>query len=729
LPVAINSRFVRCALASVAAFALLGSHSPTAAQQIRPDDRVNPQCDAIDPAHCLFPFPNDRLTKADPSTDTGRRVDFSILSMPRNAAGVPINPIEWNRSDGFSPGSLIVTKVPGLDTPEALANSNPVTLRDLSRYADPAAPVVVLNAETGERHPIWSEIDVRTEEPADRTFLIRPAVNFEEGTRYIVALRYLKDSSGNELEASPAFQEFRDAPKVHCGGPQDREPQGKGKGHEKFGDCEGDPAGDPEERGDHYQGLFWTLEEAGVARQDLYLAWDFTVASERNLSERMLHIRDDAFAQLGDTDLADLQVQGGSPGFEITSVTDNPSSGGRVLRRVEGTVSVPCYLDKPNCPTGSQFLFTSPDATIPTRIPGNTYDARFICNIPNSVLDRGPARPSLYGHGLLGDASAVNSGKLFQLGNDHNIMFCGADWIGMAEEDIANDASILLELSRFPTLADRMQQGFLNFLYIGRTAIHPDGFSADPAFQVDGASAIDTTRLYYDGGSQGGIAGGGLTAVAPDWTRAALGVPGMNYSTLLERSIDFDPFELILNVGYPNRLERQLLYSLIQMLWDRGEANGYAHHMTDDPLPNTPAHEVLLHMAFGDHQVTNWATLVEARTIGAAIRIPELDPGRDPTADMFWGIDDITAYPYSGSAIVVWDVGPLREENGEEKGTPAPPIENFANDQGVDPHGPDASETIEGQLQIAEFLMPDGLVIAICGDRPCYLDGWAGPSS
>ena len=53
---------------------------------------------------------------------------------------------------------------------------------------------------------------------------------------------------------------------------------------------------------------------------------------------------------------------------------------------------------------------------------------------------------------------------------------------------------------------------------------------------------IDTTRLFYDGNSQGGIMGGGLTAVAPDFDRAVLGVPGMNYSTLLQRSVDFDTY-------------------------------------------------------------------------------------------------------------------------------------------------------------------------------------------
>lgn len=733
IPKAVAASMLAVALAVAAQLPL----APAAAA--RPDDALNPQCDPLDPAVCLLPFPNDRFTKADPSTDTGRRVNFSVLSMPRNVASVPINPIEWNRNDGFSPGSLIVTKIPGLDTAEAFAATAPVSLRDLSRYLDPAAPVVLLNADTGERHPIWTELDATAGSPEDTTFLIRPAANLDEGARYIVALRYLKDAQGNPLEAGAAFRSFRDAPVTQCETSKDKKPKDNGNGnaygHDKNKDgsfserCEGDPAGPPAERAEHYQGLFWTLEKAGIPRGDLYLAWDFTIASERNLSERMLHIRDDAFSQLGDDDLSDLQVEGRSPTFTIQSVTDDPEGDPRVLRRVEGTVSVPCYLNQPKCPPGSQFAYSSLDSTIPLRIPGNTYDAKFICNVPASVREQGPARPSLYGHGLLNSADEVNQGKLYQLGNDYNLMFCGVDWIGMSSEDLPNDAAVLAEIGRFPTLADRMQQGFLNFLYIGRTMIHPQGFAADPAFQVDGTSAIDTTHLYYDGGSQGGIAGGGLTAVAPDFTRAALGVPAMNYSTLLSRSVDFDDFAVIMDQSYPNEIERQLLFSLIQMLWDRGEANGYAAHMTTDPLPNTPEHKVLMHMAFGDHQVTNWATLVEARTIGAAIRTPELDPGRDPTTDMFWGIPDITSYPFDGSALVVWDVGPLRQVNGRTKGTTSPPLENVPNREGIDPHGPDASETAFGQFQIGTFLTPDGSINAVCGFAPCYLDGWMGPGA
>ena len=74
-------------------------------------------------------------------------------------------------------------------------------------------------------------------------------------------------------------------------------------------------------------------------------------------------------------------------------------------------------------------------------------------------------------------------------------------------------------------------------------------------------------------------------------------------------------------------IDRQLWLSQIQLLWDRGEANGYAQHMTTDPLPDTPRHKVLMHVAFGDHQVSDTTAEVEARTIGARAYQPALDAG------------------------------------------------------------------------------------------------------
>ena len=170
-------------------------------------------------------------------------------------------------------------------------------------------------------------------------------------------------------------------------------------------------------------------------------------------------------------------------------------------------------------------------------------------------------------------------------------------------------------------------------------------------------------------------------------------VPAMNYSLLLTRSIDFDPFKAILYPSYPAELDRPLILSLIQMLWDRGEPNGYAQHMTDDPYPNTPAHTVLLHMAYGDHQVANIGTEVEARTIGARVRLPALDPGRSTDVKPFYGIEPIRRYPYRGSALVAWDIGPLRPAGCGLPGAPGcdgtgqPPITNTPPRLGRDPHG------------------------------------------
>ena len=45
--------------------------------------------------------------------------------------------------------------------------------------------------------------------------------------------------------------------------------------------------------------------------------------------------------------------------------------------------------------------------------------------------------------------------------------------------------------------------------------------------------------MFYDGNSQGGIIGGAFMAMSPDVSHGVLGVAGMNYSTLVERSEDF----------------------------------------------------------------------------------------------------------------------------------------------------------------------------------------------
>ena len=697
-------RRARRPVRAIVAFALFASAwaVPVAGAQV-PVDRM--PCDPLDRAHCLLPFPNDRFTRPDPTTDTGLRIDLSPAEMPRSRAGKPIDPTEWNRNDGFSPGSMVLTFVPGIDLHRTWGthrlkargvggpNDPRDHLADIGRYRAPSAPMLIIDATTGQRWPFWSELDMNAATADDeRLLILRPARNFREGHRYLVALRNLRDAGGAVIPAGEHFAAYRDG----TDGP--------------------DPTFD-ESRREHLEGVIAAVERAErrrgnpFKRSDLYLAWDFTIASERNLSERVLHMRDQSFAELGDTNLADRRIRGEAPEFEVTSVT--PRDDGARLRQIEGTVRVPNYLDGYPLPaveeipetglpmqalTGRRLLY-GPDGLPMVNPAVPTIDVPFSCVVPAPATPRNRAHPLLYGHGLIGDRSEGTGGST-ERDRERNFMPCMIEWMGFAQYDFANVVLTLADPSHFPTPVDRAQQGFLNWLFLGRALAHPQGLATDPAFQAGGRPLFRTGELFYDGNSQGGIMGGALMALSVDATRGVLGVPGMNYSTLLNRSVDwegplvpdeFDPgdpadnlpsYSSPLYTMFPDKQEQQVVMALLQMLWDRAEGNGYAHHMTTDPLPNTPSHQVLLHLAFDDFQVANVSAEVEARTIGARVLQTALAPGRHwALGGRFFGLRGFPRSggrirPWTGSAIVYWDSGNLTPPNGN-----VPP-----DREGGDPH-------------------------------------------
>jgi hypothetical protein len=673
------ARGARVAL-SIAAVLALATAGPAAAEPppVPPQHSPYGVCDPLDPTACLLPFPNDLYTVPDAASATGRRVHFEPSSMPATAGGVHIDPTEWNRQDGYSPGTPILVRVPGMDA--ARSGLAPVT--DIGRSLDPDAPIVLLDTRTGERTPYWTELDAHAAAQPDRQVLIvRPAVALHEATRYIVALRNVRDAAGDLIATPDAFAAYVTGHGV-------------------------DPL---DERAQQVKRILAELATAGIKRKDLYLAWDFTVASRESLTGRLLAVRDGAFAALG----------GAAPTFTVTSAVDfTPAQDPRIARQVRGTVAVPSYLTGNGGP-GSRLHYGPVDGdgrpAGPDDVPtpsGGTIAADFVCNLPRSATAAAPAHLSLYGHGLLGAPTEINAGNVKDMSVGQNFMFCGTSWIGMAAADVPFVAGTFGDLSRFPAVADRLQQSYLDFLFLGRAMGHPAGFAGHPAFQDgQGHSLLDVADgMHYDGNSQGGINGGALTAVAQDWTRSVLGVPAMNYSTLLQRSVDFTPFQQIMDGTYPDKADQQLIFALLQMLWDRSEADGYAQHLTSDPLPGTPAHQILMHVAFGDHQVSPAAAEVEARTIGARLHAPALAPGWTDEVQPFWGIEPIPAYPYAGSAMIVWNSGLAA----------APPPTNLAPvgpQYGADPHSFPRSQP-EAQQQKAVFLLT-GQVVDVCGGAPC----------
>lgn len=640
-------------------------------------------CDPTSRGQCLLPFPNDRYTRADPGTATGRRVNLKPTFTPANVGGVHIDTEQINRSDGFSPGAPAIVQVPGLDL--TVTPGTP-TVDQPSKSLDPDSPVLVFDASTGAKWPIWAEIDSVDSDDPNPVLFIRPQTNYIEGHTYVVALRNLRNTDGEAIPPSPVFDAYlhgTDLPGV---------------------------AG----FADHKAATTHILDELeswGVARDGMYLAWQFTVASTTNLTGRLVHIRDDAFERLGGPDGL---TNDAAPNFTITSVDDDPEWDG-IARDIIGTYDVPSYLTGDGSP-GSVFD-TGPDGL--PRFSGTTYTADFRCIVGDAALTT-PGIPTVYGHGLFGTLNQVRSDSQRAMVARFGRVYCSTDEIGMSDADEIPSIGILQDLSRFPELVDRLQQGVLNELFLARLLNSPQGFATNAAFQnASGDPLIEAHAVTYDGNSQGGILGGVVTAVSTDFTQAVLGTTGTDYATLMDRSTDFAPFFAVLNSSYPARIDQTIALDLIQMQWDRSEPNGYSAHMIDDLLPNTPAHKVLMLLSYGDHQVNNWSGDVQARTIGRngnfRARCPVVASNRTVGQWPLWNVPCIEAFPYAGSGVVYNDTG--ADPNPFEN---VPPVEDDPTRpiETRDPHN-DPQNTPAIQDLKNGFMRRDGVMQNTCGPGPC----------
>jgi hypothetical protein len=662
-------------------------------------------CQPYTSTPCLFPFPDNRLTKPDKGSATGLVLNLPQAAMPVSSSGVQINVGPYNQADGFSPGSAILLHIAQLDTQKALDKTKAVGLLNLSAYTAKNAPIMVINEKTGKRQMIYTQLDANATSAATTNLMIEPGSNWQDGQTYVVVLRNLKNANGKLIKAPSWFEKLRDGKKL----PAAERSQAK-----------------------RYKTIFKLLAKAKVAQNDtLYAAWDFTVTSSKDVSGRLLAIRNSAFAQLGDTDLSSGVVTGSAPAETVTSDTPTTFANGATGNVVIGTFQVPCYLQicGDSATTGFNYTSTGLYAT-PTQQPGNVGTADFECVIPSTATPSNKARIVLYGHGLLGSMDEVTDAPIAQLATTYNMVMCATNWWGLAQDDQTFDTKAVTNLNYFPVMVDRLQQGVLNALFLGRLMDNTGGFASDPHFEQGGQPVIDTANLYYDGNSQGGIFGGITTAVSPDIRRAVLGVTGEDYANMLvQRSTDFGApttvgtFSWLLWADYAqnNSARYTMTLDLMDQLWDRADPVGYVQGLATNPLPGTPHHAVLMQIAYGDHQVSMYAGADEARSIGADAYEPSgtsasaLTPGggRNSNDNLFYGLKPVPSSGYTGSVIEVWDSGPGHTLNPPVGNIP--PTDSATN---IDPH-PDPRATPLAQQQISDFLQPSGTFVNVC-NGPCH---------
>jgi hypothetical protein len=609
-------------------------------------------CENLNAQHCLLPWPSDRYLVDDPGTVTKLKLAYEASAMPRNAQGLRTSPRVFERLDGHSPAARLLTK---FVRPADLVASRAPLQADPGRSLEADSPTVLLDLSTGARVAHWVEHDLK--DPA--LFWLHPTEVLEPNRSYGVAIRNLVDAEGVALPAEPGFQALRD----------------------------GFPSGvdDLERRRGGFRALFDALGKAGVRVGALQAAWRFHTASVEAMHGDMLAVREQGLARLGPAGL----------GCTVTSVEDDFGAATPVtsFRRIRGTYTVPSFMDASRPPARlSRDREGRPAFTENVEVPFTLIVPRAV-GAPSGRAPR-PSRVIVYGHGLMGDGERTISNDGFRaVAESLDSILVATDWAGMSVPDSGAVADALNDASKFSFVAERLQQGLLNQLALIRSM--KGACATLPALRVQGVDLIDPARVYFTGGSQGGIFGATVMRLGPDTDRGVVMVNGAAFPFMIERSIDFAPFLPLFEAAYPDRTERALALAVLQGPWDATDPATWLRAPADWPWPR----RLLSISVKNDAQVPNLATDLVTRTA----RLPVLSG----TARVPWGTSPAAASPSDGALVVDMGDRPVPE------GIIAPTV----NDRGHSRVLGAAS----AQGAIDRFLRPDGAIDVRC-DGVCDPD-------
>lgn len=620
---------------------------------VGPSPRVVPfsaGCENINPLYCGLPWPSDRYLEPDETSSTGFRVAYEAQAVP-GYAGQDFDVSFYNRFDGFSPSSQIITLFAEPADLSGVAGS--------AEIADSLAddhPTVLLDLETGERVAHWVENDARAESPEETLFYVRPATRLAPGRAYAVAIRGVNGVSGAPLEPSEAFIAFRD----------------------------GLPLAEAalEARRSGFEEVFAALEGAGVERASLIIAWRFRTASDESTRGTLLAMRAAALEELGDDGI----------GCKITSVQDDFKQTG--ARRIRGTYTVPWFMSAPLAPA----TLVRDQAGVP--ILQGTEEIGFTAIVSAAAL-QAPGPLITWGHGLFGEAEGTISNKaVIAAAEASGAVVVATDWHGMSKKDLPFLASALIDVSKFYMVGENLMQGMINKVALTRSFLGVCA-QAPELLTPDGASPIDPdpSRSYFVGGSQGSILGGTYLTLAPDIERGALVVGGATFSFMIERSIHFKTFELVLQPAHESRLVVGALMALSQHVWDMGESAAWLGAAKDGLDGVGPKRFVYL-IAHNDAQVPNLSSDIAARIAGLGVL--------DASVRKPWGVPVVTP-PLTDSAYIAFDVG-----------DPPNPEGNLAPEADAGGHGSVGFVPAASKM-IADFLAT-GEIDVDCGGGACVFE-------
>ncbi len=522
-----------------------------------------------------MPWPATTYLTTDATSKTGFRLDIPREAQPFNNDGTIVEPDALNRWDGYSPSGPMLAAFP---TGVSVTGLPPFADPDQSLAAD--SPIVLLDMDTGERAPFFAEIDQNEPDAPSRDLIIRPLARLHAGAHYVVAItNRVKAADGSDLPVPPAFAAIL---------------AGKSFDHPRFADL-----------ATHYDAIFTALATAGYDKSTLVLAWDFQTASDDFLQSDLTTMRAAAIPAMG--------VNGANLSF-TTTVQPNTAL---TYMEYTGTYKSPDFLTDKE----ADDSIIQRDATGAPMEHG-LRDAQFAAIIPACATTHALPLPTIvFGHGLFGSSKSYLDDSFVQtLANEKCFVIVAGDFIGLTDRQLQLAPLAVNDMNRAPQISEKLAQSVIDFMSLETLA--RNGFATAPQFMLNGVPVIDTTKVFYVGGSLGGIMGNTIMAYDPNLTRGVLAVPGGVWSMLFERSNAWSLLQGAAQGSYLDPAFYQMNLAQLGMAMEPYDPITTAAHVIKDPLLGNPVKTILMWYTMGDCLVSNITTEMVARTMGIDLLAP-----------------------------------------------------------------------------------------------------------
>ncbi len=633
---------------------------------------------------CMYPYPSMAQLQTEQTSPTGYRVALTPEMLPFEVSskeGRDYFLQRFNAADGFSIASPILAIFPDVHVDESSLPS----LHTLAESVTMNSSVQILDRETGERIPVWAEMDNYARDASgtwideQRSMIIRPQQALRWSHRYaVVVTDKVKTDTGDALPIPHAMQALLD------GNPTD--------------------SNQIESQLSDYEDLFEFLQTNDVEKSSIVLAWEFITMSRDFAEAPLLAALDAVRKQTATSDLeyettciaADLADR------ETFNCSENPDLHQSIWRRMEGSVLLPSYLMENgvmNWQNGSPVFQQNERVAIAAALPVSTRQSAS-ASVPTMLV----------GHGLMSAAwryimTDRDENGTLEMADELGVFAIGADFKGMATADLGDIVTILQTFDRMWMLHDSLIQGMLDYDRMAdfvNTTLKQDPLLLNSA----GDSLIDPNRTYYFGISLGAIAGAVGIALSEDIGTAVLHVPSAMFSSLLQHSAEFTDFQAMLEIFQPNPIHQQIILALVQRALDPIDPINWRERFLISRLDGKSEKNLLWQVSYHDANAPDFGAYALLRSADIPLVLPS-------THEIFGATATISTPTQAGSSgMVLYDAG--KEEPSYSN---ADTFDNGAH------HALRCNEEV--YQQVADYFAKgeEGRIVMHCNDGPCFVEG------